>query len=429
MARRTKKDAGTVDFTGWADPPTAEDPDQPPVFIAPTASPSAAAYAAGIEARRVGRKSLPKTNTPVGGAPMPPVPHLGGEHQEGMTMAEQAGQQRYDKLIDAQNDPLTAINQSQTSVVQMPTSQELHPQNSSAGLGIRSSDTLPEEATKDANFRMGAGCMVASSQPHLAAKYGVVRNGRHVPPQQLQNPKPAGAPQRQLSQKSIEDLQQISELQKQQQSTDGAGLPKTQEESMNNLPDAAKAAAGDAKPLTQEEKAKVKERLEEMDEFQLATLRERMMKDAIQNDEQRKIIESRLEELKLDDLLLHNRIKQRVPIIPRKFEPTFQSVNAEEDLALKRLIMEESESIQASQQYFLDKYALMAVALGVFAVNGKPVGDHVDSNGRFSDELFLKKFNRISKWPTHMIASLGVNYAWFEERVRLLFVADAVGNG
>lgn len=422
-----------TDFTGGP-LPSAESDEEPPVFIAQGATPEAAAYAAGAQARRARKASAPKAFMPVGGAAMPHIPHLGTEHTEGMTMAQNAEQQRYERLMAGQGAMNAGVPEQQhTSVVEMPTPQQVNPQlrGKPAGLGIAPGDVLPEAAKEDPNFRHGSGAMIAASQPELAIKYGVLRNGKWIPGQKLHNPS-GGGQRTQLSQKSVEDLQKIAELQKQQTTTEGVGLPETREEAMKGMPEAAKAAAsaaGEGEPLSDEERADLKKRLQGMDEFQLATIRERMMKDIIQNDEQKKIIESRLEDLTIDDLLLHNRIKQRVPVIPGKFEPTFQSVNAEEDLALKRLIMDESESVQVSQQYMIDKYSLMAVALGLFAVNGKPMGEHTDQNGNFDDDKFLKKFNRISKLPTHMIASLGVNYAWFEERVRALFVAEDVGNG
>ena len=344
-------------------------------------------------------------------------------------MAQTADQQSYERLMAAQgNMNVAGVENVQPSVVEMPPPMALQPQGQPASLGILPGDTLTEEATKDPDFRQGQGNMVAAAQPSLAVKYGVIRNGVHVPSQKLQG----NGQQKQLSQQSIQDLQKIQELQRQQTTTEGAGLPSTLEESKSSMPDTADAAAraaGDGEPMTPEDRKEIKKELDKLDEFQLANVRERMMKDIIQNDDQKKIIESRLDPLKLDDLLLHNRVKQEVPIIPGKFTPTFQSVNAQEDLAIKRLIMEEQDAVQVSEQYLIDKYSMMAITLGLFAVNGKQLGTHEDKEGHFDDKLFLDKFNRISKLPTHMIASIGVNYAWFEERVRALFVADDVGNG
>ena len=112
-----------------------------------------------------------------------------------------------------------------------------------------------------------------------------------------------------------------------------------------------------------------------------------------------------------------------------KFEITFQSMTGEEDLELKRMIMEESKSVEISDRYLLDKYSFMSVAIGLHSINGKPLGDVSDDEGNFSEEMFWRKFNRVLKLPLHMLASAGVNLFWFEARVRKLFVAEKVGNG
>ena len=437
MARRGRKQPDNKDINNPADftggqVPSAENP-QPAVFIAPGVDPAAAAYAAGAQARRARKAALPKANMPVGGAPMPHVPNLGSDHVAGQTMSQTAEQQNYERLMAAQGSQNTGVpgaDNRAPSVVEMPPPQALQPQGQPANLGIRPGDVLPDSAREDPQFRRGQGDMVAAAQPNMALKYGVMRQGQWVAPQKLQNPN--GQPQRHLSQQSVDDLAKIQELQRQQTTTEGSGLPTTEAEAMKGLPDAAHAAAqaaGKGASMTEEEKEQIKEEVDKLDEFQLATVRERMMKDIIQNDKQRDLIEARLDDLKIDDLLLHNRVTQEVPIIPGKFTPTFQSVNAQEDLAIKRLIMQESEGVQVSEQYLIDKYSMFAITLGLKAVNGKELGTHEDNQGHFNDEKFFEKFNRIARLPTHMIASIGVNYGWFEERVRKLFVAEEVGNG
>jgi hypothetical protein len=104
-------------------------------------------------------------------------------------------------------------------------------------------------------------------------------------------------------------------------------------------------------------------------------------------------------------------------------------MTGEEDLAVKRLIMSESRSVEVSDRYLLDKFALMALAVGLKEINGKPMGEHVGEEGSFDDDKFWKKFRRVLKLPLHMLASIGVHHFWFEARVRKLFVAEKVGNG
>ena len=66
----------------------------------------------------------------------------------------------------------------------------------------------------------------------------------------------------------------------------------------------------------------------------------------------------------------------------------------------------------------------MSTAVGVYAINKKPLPSHLDEKGNWSDENFRKKFNLFARYPFHMIASIGVNYFWFDIRVRKLFVAE-----
>ena len=46
----------------------------PPIFVDPGVSPGAAAYAAGLAARRQGRAGPPKYDAPVGGGAAPSIP-------------------------------------------------------------------------------------------------------------------------------------------------------------------------------------------------------------------------------------------------------------------------------------------------------------------------------------------------------------------
>jgi hypothetical protein len=396
------------------------------VFVAPGMSAVATDYEAKMRARRP-KKTLPKTTAPVGGVPMPQIPRLDGDHQTGMTMDEQARQQRQFEMLQQGQGAVAAGHHDVTtaqSIVEPPPMAQIEPQATPAALGIQPADVLPEEATRDPDFIQGHGAMVAASQPRLAMKYGVIRGGKRLAPQQLMA-RQQGAPQ--LRPQTVQDIETLGKLQEQQQGEAEVGLPKTDEEAQKGLPDAARAAQGTdpSKPLTKEQL----KRLQNMDELDLESAREKMRTDILQNQSQRDIIEGRLEPMKIEDLMLQNVVMQRVPIVPGTFEPTFRSVGAEEDLAIKRLIMEESNALEVSDRYLLDKYSIMGLTLGLFAVGGKPLPEHFDEHGNFSDDKFRAKLNRVCKLPTHMIASLATNYGWFEERVRRLFVAEKVGNG
>ena len=54
--------------------------------------------------------------------------------------------------------------------------------------------------------------------------------------------------------------------------------------------------------------------------------------------DQKDIIEGRLKELSIEEMIMQNRVTQDIPIIPGKFWFELQSMTTEEDLAVKRLI-------------------------------------------------------------------------------------------
>jgi hypothetical protein len=97
--------------------------------------------------------------------------------------------------------------------------------------------------------------------------------------------------------------------------------------------------------------------------------------------------------------------------------------------AIKRLIMNESKSLDVSDHYYLEKYSYMSIAVSLYRVNDRVFPTFLDENGNFKDDLFYKKFNMVMKLPLHMLASIGVQAFWFELRVRKLFKAEVVGNG
>ena len=245
-----------------------------------------------------------------------------------------------------------------------------------------------------------------------------------MPPQQL------AQAQKGLSAKTLEGLQALGQAQQ-----PAAPHPLLDNDDKRAEREAAAGTAGaasrlaggtDTQPKMSQEEAV--EFAKKMDDFDFNAFRERMMKDILNNEEQREIIEKRCPALSLEELITKGFVTQRVPIIPEKFEPTFRSTSAEDDLAIKRLIMEENKKIEVSDRYLLDKFSIMGVVLGVVAINGNPLPEYTDKSG-FNDELFWKKFNFLTRYPLHMLGSLGVNFYWFDVRVRKLFVAEKLGNG
>jgi hypothetical protein len=382
----------------------------------------AKAYMLGREIRKA-QARVPKTNVPVTGSPPISIPRLDqGPVREGLTMEQNAVLSR--QMQQPQQQP-----QQQNSIV------EPVVRTQPMQLQLAPTDILPNEAREDPAFISGYGDMFAANQPGLAAKYGVVRAGKRIVPQQLTPQAAAGDPSsRKLRPETLRDLQTLQELQKTQMAQapntlpDDASAEKAASEGAQASGNVGIPSAGSSKSDTAATK-ELSDTLSGLDEFEFDAWRRAMMKDIINNPDQREIVESRLEPLDIGELITRGYITQKVLIIPTKFEPVYITTDGETDLALKRLIMTDAKSLEMSDRYFLDKFGLMSMAAHLYAINNKPFLDHRDKDGNFNDEAFMKKFSQVLKLPLPMLASLGVNALWFDIRVRKLFVVEKLSNG
>ena len=393
MARREE-----VQFT----PPPVIDP----AVTGPMMDPSARRYQQQMEERRYG--------APVGGEHVP-IPRLDASQNDGMSMSDNARVQRQ-PMIGSQMPGGGIFGDPAAAQAAAPAKLNLFP-----------ADLLPEAAKSDPMFQQGMGSMNASNQPHLAQKYGVIRNGQFIPAQMLSTGR-AG-----LKSETVEGLKQLAEFQKTREKVESGEQAIEDQAAEGPAGAGARLAGGDAAASTQADRKKMQEQINELDDFDYHTYREMMMKDILNNEEQRRVIEERLKadgsELSITDLVTTGYVPQIVHVVPGKFFPEFQSMTAEEDLALKRLIAMEAKELNISDKYLLDKYSMMSVAVGLRSINKIPLPDHKDKQGKFDDAAFWQKFNHVVKYPFHMIASLGVQYFWFDIRVRKLFVAEKVKNG
>lgn len=406
------------------------------VYVDPAIDPAqlrgADAYRAGIMSRRGG---LPKADMPLE-RPRPPIPALDGGpgrgDPSGHTMAD------YGRFQQSQMTP-SPTGPMQGSIIEEapmpPPPPAARRQVTAASLGVTSSDLLPEQAKADPGFRQGFGSEFAANQPELAAKYGIVRNGNFIPPQKL-----GGSAQRAgLRPETLHDIEQLRRLQQGQTSSDDQAEEESRarKDVANGLGGSAGRIGGvsngeepKAKAESEEERNKVLKRaIDQMDAFEFSQWRQLTMRQVLHSEEERETIEGRLTPLDLGELITRGFIRQRIPIIPGKYEITLQSYEGQIELALKRMVMTESRSVDVGEQYMLDKHSFMALTVGLHKINDKVFPDITDKEGVFSDELFLAKFNMVMKLPIHMLASIGVNLMWFEMRVRRLYSATVVGNG
>lgn len=146
------------------------------------------------------------------------------------------------------------------------------------------------------------------------------------------------------------------------------------------------------------------------------------VRSLLRNRARREAIEKRCEPMSFDSLLLHNEVRQMVPIIPRKFEPTYRSVGGHEDLYIKRRM----STVKGSPQFIMDMFAILGLTAGLFALNGKPLISHLDKDGEVDDNAFEAKYKHVLRMSWHLLADLSVNHIWFGRRVEKLFVVDEI---
>jgi hypothetical protein len=166
-----------------------------------------------------------------------------------------------------------------------------------------------------------------------------------------------------------------------------------------------------------------KEDLLDMFDFGAQTEAERVLN----NKQRRKDIESRCTPMSFEDLLMKDEVQQTVPIISGKFEPRFRTLSPEESLFIKQFMSKEEEK-SPTDSYAMEKFALCQLACALVSINGEDFPDHRNNQGEPKEDLFRTKLKRLSKKSGYIVGDLGLNYLWFDIRVRKLINPDAVGN-
>jgi hypothetical protein len=189
----------------------------------------------------------------------------------------------------------------------------------------------------------------------------------------------------------------------------------------DTLKDLAGVAAANSKSDDEELKT-IRKEIDDIDEvFETNEFGERV-RSLLANKERARIIESRCKPLSLEELLISGSVHQVVPIVPTRFEPTFRSPQGDENLEILRLM----SSVRGSDEYVLDTLQLYRLTVGLFALNGKPFPNHLDTDNEFNEDLFKNKFKKVRKIALPILADMVVNYTWFARRVQKLTVVDDI---
>jgi hypothetical protein len=212
------------------------------------------------------------------------------------------------------------------------------------------------------------------------------------------------------------------------------GSPLLRPETVKQIDDAVKAGRvmdeqASAKAID-EEKLKEDAKLADLfSQFDFADSRNQVDR-ILDNRKRREQIEARCTPMSLEDLLMKDEVQQSVPILPDKFEARFRSITPVESLYLKSLMSK--ESIQ-TDQYLGEKYNLLLLTCSVLSINGALFPEHrkfkQDGTFEVDDKLFQEKLGYVMRKSGYVIADLGVNYMWFDIRVRKLLNPDELKNG
>lgn len=144
-------------------------------------------------------------------------------------------------------------------------------------------------------------------------------------------------------------------------------------------------------------------------------------RDLLSDIERRKAIEKRCTDMEFEDLILNQELRQEVPIKPG-FIPIFRTPSGAEDLYVKRLMGD----VEGSDRYIMDKFAVLSLCMGLYALNNQPLPDHRDSKGSIDEDRFNKKMEYILKYPIVLVGDMSTNFMWFNARVQKLLSLDKV---
>jgi len=175
----------------------------------------------------------------------------------------------------------------------------------------------------------------------------------------------------------------------------------------------------------------------EYDDQDLAFARalEEAKKDLINNDQERKAVASRVTPIDLGQGLLTGEFIQSVPVVPGALVVEYRCLAAGENQDLRIMLFEELEKDTNRARLAGELLGLYQTVAMTMAINSTRWATHMSLDGAtgrmvFQRKIFAEKLAAFLNFPLPLIASLSTHSAWFEQRVRELFVTtDIVKNG
>jgi len=143
------------------------------------------------------------------------------------------------------------------------------------------------------------------------------------------------------------------------------------------------------------------------------------------NPKLRMVIEERCDDVSFDQLLSDGKVRQKVPIVPDKYEVVFQTITGEEDLFVKAQIFAQT----GSDGYVMDLYTVMRLALYVYSINGKTLPIYRGKDGKLDPDLFGARWESVADRPEPELEVLSCNARWFHDRTQQMWIVDELKNG
>lgn len=146
------------------------------------------------------------------------------------------------------------------------------------------------------------------------------------------------------------------------------------------------------------------------------------------SNKRRKEIEKRCSKIDLVNTLLTQRVEQKIPVVPGKFELLVRDTTGIEDTFIKnQLAKEYYDRNEVSSAYLTSKMARYRLTFGILSINGTPFTDISIDNEPATDaeiKAFKEKLKFISKYPDDILQELDTQYIWFKDRIKLISMAD-----
>lgn len=245
---------------------------------------------------------------------------------------------------------------------------------------------LPPEAMQDPQFVPGVGSMYAANQPAL-------RNRGGQQPERKMT----------LSEETISGLEALKKFQNEAAQTQEKVIKEEDKKEKDSIKDSGPTAPFKDQPDFSGLLEQIRAEQQKLGEDRIEKLK--------------KEIEARCQPLSVEKLIEEGEIRQEVPIVRDKLLVTYRTLSGEEDLCIKR----ELYGVQGGDNYIVDLLGMMQMTAGLYAINGRPLPTHLDEKRRFNKDLFYTKLDIVKSYAIQMLAMIGLNFTWFDQRTRELF--------